>query len=119
MTSEVTQGSVLGPALFFLYRINCLNRLSCDAVMLAGDVKIWRATASPSDVQSLQKDVECLSNWFRLALKSFNTDKCVVLSLYQILGFDVTKSRAVFWFFDYCIIPFFAHQVLASVLSSR
>ncbi len=51
------QSSVLGPVLFLLYINDCLNGLSCDAVMFADDVKMWRTIESPSDVQSLQNDV--------------------------------------------------------------
>ncbi len=50
--------------------------------MFADDVKIWRTIESPSDVQSLQNDVDYLSSWSQGALLSFNTDKCVVLRLH-------------------------------------
>ncbi len=50
--------------------------------MLADDVKIWRTIESPSDVQSLQNDVDYLSSWSQGALMSLNTDKCVVLRLH-------------------------------------
>ncbi len=44
---------------FCLLHINdCLNGLSCDAVMLADDVKIWRTIESPSEVQSPQNDYD-------------------------------------------------------------
>ncbi len=78
LNTLVALGSVLGPVLFLLYIHDCLNGLSCDAVMFADDLKSWRTIASPSDVQSLQNDVDYLSNW---SLMSFNTDKFVVLRL--------------------------------------
>ncbi len=82
VTSGVPQGSVLGPVLFLLYINDCLNGLPCDAVMFADEVKIWRTIESPSDVQSLQNDVDYLSSWSQGALRSLNTDKCVVLRLH-------------------------------------
>ncbi len=63
MEDAGTQGSVLGPVLFLLYINDYLYGLSCAAVMFADDVKIWRTIESPSDVQSLQHDVDYLSNW--------------------------------------------------------
>ncbi len=76
-TSGAPQDSVLGPVLFLLYINDCLSGLSCDAVMFADDVKIWRTIESPSNVQDLQNDVEYLSSWSQGAFMSFNTDKCV------------------------------------------
>ncbi len=86
VTSGVPQSSVLGPVLFLLYINDCLNGPSCDAVMFADDVKIWRTIESPSDIQSLQNDVDYLSSWSQGALMSFNTDKCVVLGLHPRRG---------------------------------
>ncbi len=75
-------GSALRAVLFFFNINDCLNGLSCDAVMFADDVKIWRKGESPSDVQSLQNVVDYLSYRSQGALMSFNTDKCVVLRLH-------------------------------------
>ncbi len=81
-TSGAPQGFQLGPV-FFLYTLNdSLNGLSCDAVMLTVDVQILRCIKSPSDVQSLQNDIDRLSTWPQGAPMTFNTDTCVVLRPY-------------------------------------
>ncbi len=82
VTSGVPQGSVRGPVLFLMYINDCLNVLSCDAVMFTDDVKIWRTIESSIDVQRLQSDINQLSIWCQGALLSVNTDKCVVLRLH-------------------------------------
>ncbi len=82
VTSGAQQGSVLGPVLFLMNTNVCLNGLSCDSVMFADDVKIWRTIESSTDVQRLQKDINQLSIWSPGPLMSFNTDKRAVLRLH-------------------------------------
>ncbi len=65
-----------------MYINDCLNGLSCDAVMFADGVKIWPTIESSSDVQRLQNYINQLSIWSQGSLVSFNTDKCVVLRLH-------------------------------------
>ncbi len=49
--------------------------------MFAGGVKIWWTIENPSDVQSLQNDIDRQSTWSQGALMRFITDKCAVLRL--------------------------------------
>ncbi len=65
-----------------MYKNDYLNGLSCDAVMFADNVKIWRTIESPTDVQRLQNDINQLSILSQGALMSFNADKCVALRLH-------------------------------------
>ncbi len=81
VTSGVPHGSVLGPVLL-LYINDCLNGLSCYAVIFVDDVEIWRTIESSSDVQRLQNDINLPSIWPQGALMIFNVDRCVVLRLH-------------------------------------
>ncbi len=64
---------MLRQVLSLIYINDCLQGLSCDAVMLADYVKIWRTIQNPPDVQILQNDIDYLSNWSEGALMRFNT----------------------------------------------
>ncbi len=74
--------------LFLLYINGYLNRLSCDSAIPADDLNTWRPIKYKIDVQGLQNIIKRLSNWFKVALARFNTNRFVVLKLH----FRITKK---------------------------
>ncbi len=77
--------------LFLLYINGYLNSLSCDAAISGDDLNIWWPIEYKNGFQRLQNIIHRLSNWFKVALVRFNTDRCVVLRLY----FRITKNSYV------------------------
>ncbi len=57
-----------------LYFRKCLNRLLCDAMFIADDVKTWRAIDNPSNSLSLQNDNDPLFKWPQGASMGLKTD---------------------------------------------
>ena len=82
VTSGVPQGTRIA-ALCFLLFINCLPEhiqqafagLFCDDTLLANEI------STPGDAASLQEDLDNVVNWTKLWGMSFNTDKCVVMTV--------------------------------------
>ena len=68
VTSGVPQGSILGPLLFSTY-LNSLTNISLSRdstlILYTDDIVLYRPIATHSDVESLQADVDKVSNWVR------------------------------------------------------
>ena len=64
VTSDVPQGSVIGPLLFSLF-INDLAKqeLNCQIKLFADDLKIYKVIRSPLDCEMLQCALNTISNW--------------------------------------------------------
>ena len=63
VTSDVPQGSVLGPILYLLYINDRPNGISSGVRLFADDAIVYRTISDPSDCQTLQEDLDKLSNW--------------------------------------------------------
>ena len=77
LLSGVPQGSVLGPLLFIAYIAGLTNALSNSSMSLyADDLLLYRTIQSPSDNQTLQAEIDVLSNWISAHKLQLNCDKC-------------------------------------------
>ncbi|CAH2216375.1 jg3180 [Pararge aegeria aegeria] len=81
--SGVPQGSHLGPMLFLVY-INdvCDNIKSSNFTLFADDLKIFKAIKTPLDSDSLQNDLNSISDWSAKNKLPLNIKKCL-LSVHQ------------------------------------
>ena len=81
VTSGVPQGSVFGPLLFLSYVNDITDGVQSTLEMFADDFKLYRIIKYSHDVDTLQQDLNCISNWSKLWLLNFNTAKCSVMHL--------------------------------------
>ena len=63
VTSGVPQGSVLGLILFLIYINDLPNEISSGVRLFADDAIVHQTISDPSDCQTLQEDLDELSNW--------------------------------------------------------
>ena len=79
VTSGVPQGSVLGPTLFLIFINDISENISSHIKIFADDTKIYRSIQSQNDIQTLQNDIDLLSQWSLTWKLLFNSNKCMHL----------------------------------------
>ena len=77
VTSGVSQGSVIGPALCIIFANDMPNVISSVLLMFADDTKLYRTISSPQDCNIL---IDQISTWGEHSLMSFTLDKCHVMT---------------------------------------
>lgn len=80
VTSGVPQGSHLGPLLFVIFINDLIERLSCQCLLYADDLKIFNTTSTLNDCQKLQKDLDVVSEWCVANYMHLNISKCFIIS---------------------------------------
>ncbi len=79
VTSEVPQGSVLGPVVFRIYTNDFgLNNLISK---FADDTKIVNSIITDHDRMSLQEELRKISEWSQRWIMPFNVNKCHILQV--------------------------------------
>ena len=73
----VPQGSILGPLLFILYINNLPNNLTnSKAILFADDTTIYMSSTNIVQLyESINRDLDSLSEWFRANRISLNSSK--------------------------------------------
>ena len=80
ITSDVPQGSVLGPILFIIFVNDMPDVVNSMLLMFADNTKLYRTMTSVHDNDALQQDIDNISAWGEQSLMSFNLDKCHVMT---------------------------------------
>ncbi|CAM4504902.1 unnamed protein product [Lepidochelys kempii] len=81
VTSEVPQGSVLGPILFNLFITDLGTKSGSVPIKFADDTKLGGIANLEKDRDILQEDLDDLVNWSNSNRMKFNSEKCKVMHL--------------------------------------
>ena len=83
--SGVPQGSVLGPVLFLIFVADLSPLIKNFISLYADDSKLYSYLLDQQDgihtPESIQEDINILSEWSRKMQMSFNPDKCVCIHM--------------------------------------
>ena len=104
VTSEVTQGTVLGPLLFPIYVNDLALKVSSTTHLFADDSLLYRRIRSQEEARLLQEDLDRLQALEKEWQMSFNPTKCEIIRItekrnpiqtsYQIHDHDLFATKA-------------------------
>ena len=83
MDSEVPQGTVLGPLLFFIHINDLPEVVSSQVRLFADDCLLYRKIRSLQDQLQLQKNLKSLENWASTWGMKSNAIKCYKMTIHR------------------------------------
>ena len=81
MTSDVPQGSVLGPMLFNTFLGDMALAVECTLVKSADNTKLHGAVDTLEGSDTIQRALDCLERWASVNPMKFNKAKYKVLNM--------------------------------------
>ena len=79
-SSDIAQGSNLGPLLFSLFVNDVVGSLDAKTYLYADDLRIVRVIEGEHDCQKLQSDINTLADWCVANKFSLDTKQCQMMS---------------------------------------
>jgi len=81
--SSISQGLVLGLALFNIFVGSMDSETECTLIKFASDSKLCGAVNTLEGVDAIQRDLDRLEKWAHVNLMKFNKAKCKALYMAQ------------------------------------
>jgi len=88
LTSDVVQGSSIGPLMFLIYvneLIDILEQYGVKVKMFADDATMYLRITDDADVARLQQAVDVLVNWADLWQLTISVNKCCLLNIGKLM----------------------------------